>query len=234
MEQRPRTTLERAAAAYRALLLAEAGDALVALQAERQRATATADEAAVTGTTVDVPGQSSPADRIAVERKVETLARRLALAEDPIGHDWTAIFLLERALLETIDARRLERRAWAVRNRYREVAGETKYALYTASRPQPKEGQRFDGEMLRADLLELYRELEREYLFADALEQQRAAMSKAIAVLTVSILGVLVALLAFAAVAPDYRGWSIAMVFVAAAIWVVGANKLRTGKWRRS
>ncbi|HEV7484165.1 MAG TPA: hypothetical protein VGQ65_00680 [Thermoanaerobaculia bacterium] len=97
---------------------------------------------------------------------------------------WEGILRLEEIAIHALPAERLIRRAWIIRNRYREVAGEAKYSLYTASNPpalsQPAHGDaaQVDVEALRADLLEVHRELTREYIFGNALEHQRGQLSR--------------------------------------------------------
>ena len=72
---------------------------------------------------------------------------------------------LEEIAIKELPPERLIRRAWIIRNRYREVAGERKYSLYTASNPPalnlPADGapDKVDVIALRADLLELHREM---------------------------------------------------------------------------
>jgi hypothetical protein len=94
------------------------------------------------------------------------------------------ILELEELAIHYLPPERLIRRAWIIRNRYREVAGERKYSLYTASNPPalnlPAEGQpdKVDVLALKADLLELHREMAREYIFGNALEYQRAQLAR--------------------------------------------------------
>jgi hypothetical protein len=97
---------------------------------------------------------------------------------------WEGILRLEEIAISNLSPERLIRRAWIIRNRYREVAGEAKYSLYTASNPpalnQPAHGdaEKVDVETLRADLIEVHHELTREYIFGNALEHQRGQLSR--------------------------------------------------------
>ena len=214
---RKRTTVQRAAAAYCAQLLAEANELLSELFEQRNIAVPVAK-------TEVAPDDAIPQPRwLPTAQSVRTLELAIAAADRPdtsAQGTWTAVYDLERALLAALPPSRLERRAWIIRNRYREVAGAAKFAIYDASRPQAKDGTTVDIDALRADLLELHRELVREYIFANAIEEQRATMSHQIAVMTLFLFFAVMLLFILAFIAPAIRAWFLGLALVGLAAWI--------------
>jgi hypothetical protein len=149
----------------------------------------------------------------------ETLVRELG-REYRTQPTWEGILRLEEIAIQGLVPERLIRRAWIIRNRYREVAGEAKYSLYTASNPpalsQPAHGDAatVDVEALRADLLEVHRELTREYIFGNALEHQRGQLSRRATIVGLCALFLLAVTLGWSFLPP--LGQQIASVVVAA------------------
>jgi len=136
------------------------------------------------GSSYEPASSTSPFTTTAAAKEYwQTLVRELggAYGTEPT---WEGILQLEEIAIQTLPPERLIRRAWIIRNRYREVAGEGKYSLYAASNPpalnQPAHGdaEPVDVETLRADLLEIHHELTREYIFGNALEHQRGQLSR--------------------------------------------------------
>lgn len=160
--------------------------------------------------------------------------RSLGLSvSESIEPSWETIYELERRLLEKAPPVQLQRRAWIIRNRYHEVAGEPKYALYVASNPPalPADGTTMTAEAaeaLRADLLELHRETVRETIFSEALEQQRALLSTRLGWMSLGILTCLGLLLA----TPWLNVWARYVVLILVVAFVVGWI-LWVGVWRR-
>jgi len=150
--------------------------------------------------------------------------------------DWSAVYQLERRLLEAAKLDRLSRRAWILRNRFREVAGEPKYALYIASNPPAfdKAASAVDDAeaiALRADLMELHHQIVRESIFANAMEQQRAMLSRRMAWITFGILACLFLLL----ISPSLEPWAqysiIGALIVTLFAWIGWGGSVM---WRRS
>jgi len=227
---RKQTTVERAATSYCAQLLAEAKELLIeyyeAKGAKRVLDTPSVVEPAKAP--LALPWRLTDQTARALELAIDAADSRNSKAQDA----WTAVYDLERVLISALPPSRLERRAWIIRNRYREVAGASKFAIYDASRPQAKDGTTVDIDTLRADLMELHRELVREYIFANAMEEQRAAMSHQIAVMTLFLFFAVMMLFILAFIAPALRAWFLGLALVGLGVWIFWAY--RGGRISRS
>jgi hypothetical protein len=139
---------------------------------------------------------------------------------------WEGNLRLEERAIQDLDPERLIRRAWIIRNRYREVAGEAKYSLYTASNPpalsQPAHGdaEKVDVKALRADLLEIHHELTREYIFGDVLEHQRGQLSRRATIVGLSALILLTVTLGWTFLPVETQPWAMGVMGLIVLIFI--------------
>src|SRR5687768_13338493 len=92
---------------------------------------------------------------------------------------WEDLYRLEAALIQLEPAENLQRRAWTVRNEYKNVATPEELKDYIASKPpEPDKEGKINIEALRSDLLRLQHELNWHYLLVWAFESFRSHITK--------------------------------------------------------
>ena len=91
---------------------------------------------------------------------------------------WGLLSAAEAALLRLLPVERLRRRAWFVRDQFADVTDSTKVSRYLAS--SPPDAEKGEELSLRADLLEVHREIARYYTFGRAGEHERGLLVRRI------------------------------------------------------
>jgi hypothetical protein len=110
---------------------------------------------------------------------VEEVFKRYAAKPDSLT--WADLCLIERALLELQPFPTIKRRAWGLRDKYREVAGSAEYNAYIASHPPNESDARTDPEEVRADLVRVLDALHWNYALFPIRERLRGAIINRIA-----------------------------------------------------
>lgn len=111
------------------------------------------------------PSEDDPAARKEAEAIVNM---------DPDEIDWDDLYRLELAILKLEPELSLRRRAWILRNEYREMASAKEYNDYLASNPPDVRDS--DITLLRADLVQLQKELNWRYIVVWVLEAYRSLL----------------------------------------------------------
>jgi hypothetical protein len=137
------------------------------------------------------------------DHEIELLEKKLNEHPDELW--WTDVSQAEVVLIETLgpEAVRARLRSW--RRRFREVVGETRYALYQATAPDI-DAQNPDPERLRADLSECVRAVYYFYSVYGLAARSRSSVTKTMFVVAIAILafeGILAMVLTF----PTPSGW---------------------------
>jgi hypothetical protein len=112
----------------------------------------------------------SPAAIAGLPSKVESILNR-ATASPPDGMTWGDLFVLEKTLLAVQPEVTVRRRAWTIRDGYRELVGQQQYAVYTASKPPNEAEAAIDD--VRADLDRLLDSLHWSYALTPILQRLR-------------------------------------------------------------
>lgn len=93
---------------------------------------------------------------------------------DPDDIDWDDLYRLELAIIKLEPEASLRRRAWILRNEYREMALSDEYKDYLASNPPDVRDSTIA--LLRADLVQLQQELNWRYIVTWVLETYRSLL----------------------------------------------------------
>ena len=72
--------------------------------------------------------------------------------QDPETLDWPTVYTFHRCILSMLPDADLQRAAWALRERYREMFGEREYADYLTSKPPELNGPEYKPALVLADL----------------------------------------------------------------------------------
>lgn len=107
--------------------------------------------------------------------------------------EWDDLYRLELAIIKLEPASLLRRRAWILRNEYKEMASPEEYKDYLASKPPPADGDK-DAEALRADLVRLQEELNWRYIVVWMLETFRSLLLKRLVRRTTSVIVIVLGL----------------------------------------
>jgi len=91
---------------------------------------------------------------------------------------WADLFLLEKYLLSRQTDGILKRRAWFLRDKYREIAGQHAYDAYLQSRPPDETDAKVDEGDLRADLDRLLAALHWSYSLTPIRERIRTGIAR--------------------------------------------------------
>jgi hypothetical protein len=136
--------------------------------------------------------------------------------------DWPTIYATEADLLRIVDEETLRRRAWFIRDRFADVVGSEKAARYLASgAPDIKTG---DVPALRADLLEVEREMAYHLTFRRQSERERARLLRTVSNLTLAIMVVFFSFLAWEKV--EFVGKAVVTVIALAVLGIMSARSV--------
>jgi hypothetical protein len=105
-------------------------------------------------------------------------ARAIAAKKKSLAFDWNDIFDLEAIILRLQPPETLRRRAWVLREKYKQAVPPATYAAYLSS--QPPDPESADAEVehaLRADLLRLLREFHWQYGITVTREKIRGSIA---------------------------------------------------------
>jgi hypothetical protein len=150
---------------------------------------------------------NNPVDNPAARAEAESVVR--LMEEKPEGEsdkklEWEDLYRLELAIIKLEPGNLLRRRAWILRNEYKEMASADEFKDYMASAP-PVAGDNQDEELLRADLVRLQEELNWRYIVIWMLEAYRSEILKKL------VRGTLVVIL----LAIGFMYWSSSVALVA-------------------
>lgn len=140
--------------------------------------------------------------------------------ENPRSLTWGDVYRFDRLILSLQPEATLRRRAWTLRTKYREVAGQNAYDKYLVSKP-PDENSRIED--LRADMKSLLDQLHWYYSLIPIRESMRTGVTRAV-VIGILIYAVLLGIvLGWMQVFSQTVGSSFwAIVFVVAFAGIVG------------
>jgi len=108
-----------------------------------------------------------------VDNKAAKEEAESVIKTEPEELGWDDLYRLELAIIKLEPAELLRRRAWILRNEYKEMASAEEYKDYLASNP-PKAENNADPDELRADLVHLQEELNWRYIVVWILEAFRS------------------------------------------------------------
>jgi hypothetical protein len=94
-----------------------------------------------------------------------------ATASPPVAMTWGDLFVLEKTMLAIQPELTVRRRAWGMRDAYRELCGQKQYEVYMASKPPNENESRIDD--VRADLDRLLDGLHWRYALIPIRERMR-------------------------------------------------------------
>ena len=126
---------------------------------------------------------------------------------DPKDISWDDLYRLELAMIRLEPAAELRRRAWVLRNEYKELASPQEYKDYLASDP-PKADATTDPEELRADLVRLQEELNWRYIVVWALEAYRSRILQRLVRFTLGVVVVSVCISYVATIVAFVGSWT--------------------------
>ncbi|KAA9340324.1 hypothetical protein [Adhaeribacter soli] len=104
---------------------------------------------------------------------------------------WSDVYKYETIFLKLINESHLPRKAWDLRNRYRDIVGLKEYEAYLASRPPEIPGH-FDAEELRADIGYLLDKIYLHYSLTPYNERLRNSISKKVTIMVMAGLALLI------------------------------------------
>jgi hypothetical protein len=140
---------------------------------------------------------------------------------EPKDVDWDDLYRLELAIIKLESPDNLRRRAWVLRNEYKEMASPDEYKDYLASQP-PKADAASDPEELRADLARLQEELNWRYIVVWMLEAYRSQILFRLVRRTLVIVAVSVIITYIASVVAYVGSWTDLNLPVLVAVIVPG------------
>ena len=144
-------------------------------------------------------GQALPGS----DREIELLRQKLQNAPDELW--WTDVSQAEVILIDLLPPEAVQARLRSWRRRFREVVGETRYALYQATAPDINSPNP-NPETLRADLSECVRAVYYFYSVYGLAARSRSSVTKTMFIVAVAIL-VFESLLAIVLTSPTPSGW---------------------------
>jgi hypothetical protein len=115
---------------------------------------------------------TNPVNNPAAKEEAESV---LKMSEEEL--DWDDLYRLDLAIIKLEPDNMLRRRAWILRNEYKEMASADELKDYIASVPPPADAGA-DAELLRADLVRLQEELNWRYIVTWMLEAYRSQILK--------------------------------------------------------
>jgi hypothetical protein len=124
---------------------------------------------------------ANPVPNEAAKKEAEAV---IAMPTGELG--WDDLYRLELAIIKLEPAELLRRRAWILRNEYKEMVSSGEYKDYEASKP-PAAGPEANIDDLRADLVRLQEELNWRYIVVWMLETYRALILKSLVCWTIGI-----------------------------------------------
>lgn len=126
---------------------------------------------------LQLPTQTPSADETEIRKIADAIA-----AKPRNERTWGDLFALEIAVVKLQSEDALRRGAWAIRMKYKDLAGDKTYETYQASSPpDPKTG---DISQLRSDTLQILAEFHWAYAFAPLRERIRSKLMKQVFVIT--------------------------------------------------
>lgn len=135
--------------------------------------------------------------------------------------EWDDLYRLELAIIKLEPAIALRRRAWILRNEYKEMASPEEFKDYLASKPPPAEGDN-DAEALRADLVRLQEELNWRYIVVWMLETFRGLLLQRLVRWTTGVVVVALGLMCWGESVAFAGSWTNTNLPMLAAIVVSG------------
>lgn len=120
---------------------------------------------------------------------------------------WDELYRLELAIIKLEPPEELRRRAWVLRNEYKELASPQEYKDYLASEP-PKSDPTTNTEELRADLIRLQEELNWRYIVVWVLEGYRSRILQRLVRLTLGVVFVSVCISYVATIVAFVGSWT--------------------------
>jgi hypothetical protein len=103
--------------------------------------------------------------------------------QQPYKLTWADLFLLEKFILSRQTGGILKRRAWFMRDKYREIAGLQAYEAYLQSRPPDENDPQIDEITLRSDLDRLLAALHWNYSLTPIRERIRTGIARSTSLL---------------------------------------------------
>jgi hypothetical protein len=98
---------------------------------------------------------------------------------------WSDLFQLEKCILRLQSDKTIRQRAWALRSKFKDIAGEKEYDIYLASHPpDPQAG---DIDALRADMEAILSEFHWIYAFAPVRERMRNKLGIRVFLITLAL-----------------------------------------------